>query len=126
MPDIEGRTHEKPTLEPLIPVPGILCEARKNPETNEAYMRVEHAHWNLPVDLLTRNNKDSVHPLGSTRKIKFRWNACNIQVYENGAMQLNRVDVSHFYTRAINGVFVTVLPNADAELRHTCRYYALE
>ena len=92
---------------------------------NKAYMRVDHTHWNLPVDLLTRNNKESVHPLGITRKITFWWNDCKIQLYEDGAMQLNRADVSHFYTRAINGVFVTVLPSTDVELRHACQYYGL-
>ena len=89
-------------------------------------MRVDHTHWNLPVDLLTRNNKVSVHPLKITRKIKFWWNDCKIQVYEDGAMQLNRADISHFYTRAISGVFVTVLPNADAKLRCARRFYGLE
>ena len=116
MPRIQGNASGKPTPEPLILVPGIVCEARWNPETNQKYMRVEHTHWNLPVDLLTRNNKDSVHPLGITRKIKFRWNDCKIKVYEDGAVQLNRANVSHFYTRSIRGVFVTVLPNADEEL----------
>ena len=97
MPDIEGRSCEKPIPEPLIPVLGILCEARRNPEANEAFMKVKHTHWNLPIDLLTRNNKDSVHPLGITRKIKFRWNACKIQLYDDGAMQINKADISHFY-----------------------------
>ena len=123
---IDSRSGEKSTPEPLIPIPGILCEAHRNPEMNEAYMRVEHTHWNLPIDLLTRNNKDSVHFLGITRKIKFRWNACKIQLYDDRAVQINRADVSHFYTRAINGVFVSILPNADAKLRYARRYYGLE
>ena len=89
-------------------------------------MRVDHTHWNLLIDLLTKNNKDSVHPIGIIRKIKFRWNDCKIQVYEDGSVQLNRANVLYFYTQTINGVFVTVLPNVDAELRHARQFYGLE
>ena len=46
-------------------------------------MRVDNTHWNLPVDLLAMNNKDSAHPLWITRKIKFWWNDCKIHLYEN-------------------------------------------
>ena len=76
--------------------------------------------------MLFRSNKDLVHPLGITRKIKFQWNDYNIQLYEDGAMRLNKVDVSHFYTRAINKVFVTIIPNADVKLRHARQFYGLE
>ena len=44
MPNIEGNSSRKPTLEPLIPIPRIVCEVRSNPETNEAYMIVNHTH----------------------------------------------------------------------------------
>ena len=126
MPNIEVSSSGKPTPEPLIPVLGIVCEVRRDPEVNGIVIRVDHTHWNLPIDLLTRNNKASVHPLGIARKIKFRWNNCKFQVYEDGTVQINTANVLYFYTRAINAVFVTVLPNADAELRRSHQFYGLE
>ena len=60
---------------------------------NEIDMKIEHTHWSVPIDLLTKNNKDLVHPLGVTRKIKFRWNACKIQLYDDGAVQVNRANI---------------------------------
>ena len=71
MAEIEDRLDGKPTLEPLIPIPGILCEMHRNLETNEVYIKVEHTHWSVSNDLLTRNNNDLVHPIGIPRKIKF-------------------------------------------------------
>ena len=44
MPNIEGSSSEKPTPEPLIPMLGIVCEVRRDPEVNGIVMRVQHTH----------------------------------------------------------------------------------
>ena len=46
--------------------------------------------------------------------------------YDDGTEHFNRADISHFYTRAINGEFVSILPNVDAELRYAHQYFGLE
>ena len=74
----------QPTPKPVIPIHGILCEKRRIYKTNEEYMHVEHAHLHVPIDLLTRSNKDLVHPIGIPRKIKLYWNNCKILLYADG------------------------------------------
>ena len=70
---------------------------------NEEYMHVEHTHWHIPIDLLTRSDKDSVHPVGTIGKIKIGWNNCKILLYVDGSMHFNGANGPQFYTRATNG-----------------------
>ena len=42
--EIEDRPDDLPTPEHLILVLDILCEKRRNSDTNKEYMMVEHTH----------------------------------------------------------------------------------